>query len=67
MTQDGIGCRRWESRIVRSTIVQEPHLVFMLRTHRTLLGTGRPARYCWASSAARAIRAASPRRAPARA
>jgi len=67
MTHDGIGCSRWESRIVRSAIVQEPHLVVILLTQRTLLGCGRPARYCWASSRARAINAASPRLAPDRA
>ncbi|HEU5271416.1 MAG TPA: hypothetical protein VFU36_15930 [Jatrophihabitans sp.] len=66
MTQDGIGCSRWESRIVRSTIVHDPHLVVMLLTQRTLAGRGRSARYCRARSRARAISAASPRRAPAR-
>jgi hypothetical protein len=67
MTQDGIDCSRWESRIVRSTMVHDPQRVAMLRTQRTLLGCGRPSRYRADSSAARCISAASPRRAPDRA
>lgn len=44
MTQDGIDCSRWDSRIVRSVVVQEPQRLLILRTQRTLSGVASPSR-----------------------
>lgn len=67
MTQDGIDCSRWDSRMVRSVVVQEPHRLFILRTHRILAGRARPSRYWPDSSPARLNSAWSLRRGPVRA
>ncbi|HEX2903288.1 MAG TPA: hypothetical protein VHO01_07500 [Jatrophihabitans sp.] len=60
-------CNRWDSRMVRSPMVQEPHRLAMLLTQRTLTGWARPARYDRDSRRARSASAWSPARAPERA